>query len=103
MVSLGPVGSVGARQGPVWSHGSENQSYADTGQSSDPSGLVGFRRAKSVSDRFLPEPCFGMTGPDVARRIARLSHIGALLMNGRIQDPPQPWRSLTGPKPTNQL
>ena len=58
------------------------QSYTDTGQSSDLAGLVGSLRAISGSDGFPSEPCFGTTGPDMARRIARLSRIGARLMYG---------------------
>ena len=45
-----------------------------------PSGHIGFRWVSF-------EPCFGTTGPDGARRIARLSHIGARLMYGPIRDP----------------
>ena len=80
---MGPVGSQedtsGSRMVPS---GSVYQSYTDTGQSSDPSGLVGSRRAISGSDGFPAEPCFGTTRPDGARRIARLVRIGAQLMFG---------------------
>ena len=65
-----------------------DQSYTDTGQSSDLSGLVGSRRAILGSDRFPSEPCFDTTGPDKARWVARLSHIDAHLMYGTIRDPP---------------
>ena len=73
-----PLGPVRVRQGPVWSRIGPYimQSYSDTGQSSDPSGLVGSRRAISGSDGFPSEPCFGTTGPVGARRIARLSLLG---------------------------
>ena len=37
-------------------YGSVYQSYSYTGQSSDPSGLVGSHWAKSVSDKFPSEP-----------------------------------------------
>ena len=95
--------NVVARRGSSGSHmvpyGSVYQSYTDTGQSSDPSGLVGSRRAISGSDRFPSEPCFGTTGPDRARRIARLSRIGARLMYGPIRDPTASPRALpTGPR-----
>ena len=80
----GLMGWVGSRQGTSGSrmvpYRSTHLSYTDTGQSSDPSGLVGSRRVISGSDGFPSEPCFGMTGPDGARRIARLSRIGARLM-----------------------
>ena len=86
-VELGPVGS---RQGTSGSrmvpYRSVYRLYTDTGQSSDPSGLVGSLRAVSGSDGFPSEPCFGTTGPDEARRIARLSRIGARLMYGPIRD-----------------
>ena len=49
---MGPVGCQegmsGSRMGP---YGSVYQSYTDTEQSSDPSGLVGSRRAKTAFRR----------------------------------------------------
>ena len=82
----GLMGLVGSRWVPSGHvrvpYGSVYQSYTKTGQSSDPWGLVGSRRSESVSDGFPSEPCFGTTGPDMARRIARLSRIGARLMYG---------------------
>ena len=83
-------------------YGSVYQSYTDMGQSSDPSGLVGSRRAMSGSDGFPSEPCFGTTGPDGARRIARLSCIGVRLMFGPIRDPPASPRALRSPVETQQ-
>ena len=82
-VGWGPVGS---RQGTSGSHMVPSwfvfQSYTDTGQSSDPSGLVGSRRAISRSVGFPSETCFGTTGPVGARRMARLSRIDAQSMYG---------------------
>ena len=88
---LGPIrsqeGTSGSRMGTSVVPG-----Y--TGQWSDPSGLVGSRRAISSSDGFPSEPCFGTTGPDGCREIARLSHCGARLMYGPIRDPrASPWAS----------
>ena len=100
------LGLVWSRQGTSGSHmvpyGSVYQSYPDTGQSSDPSGPVGSRRAISGSDGFLSEPCFGTTGPDRARRIARLSRIGARLMYGPIRDPTASPRALRDPVGTQR-
>ena len=83
-------------------YGSVCQSYTDTGQSSHPSGLVGSRRAISGSDGFPSEPCFGTTGPDGARRIARLSRIGAQLMYGPIRDSMASPRALRSPVGTQR-
>ena len=80
----GLMGWVGSRQDTSGSrmvpYRSVYQSYTDTGQSSDPSGLVGSLRAISGSDGFPSEHCFGTTGPEGGRRVARLSRIGARLM-----------------------
>ena len=84
-------------------YGSVYQSYTDTGQSSDPSGLVGSRRAISGSDGVPSEPCFGTMGPDKARRVARLSRIDARLMYGPYgvpTGPPGACRDPTGPRRT---
>ena len=71
-VRLGLVGSQEGTSGSLMvPYESICQSYTDTGQSSDPSGLVRSCRAISGSDGFPSEPCFGTTGPDKARRIAR--------------------------------
>ena len=70
------------------------QSYTDTGQSSDPPGLVGSLQAISASDGFPSEPCFGTMGPVGARRIARLSRIGARLMYGPPGHATAPPRAL---------
>ena len=82
----GLMGLLGSRWVPSGHvrvlYGSVYQSNTNTGQSSDTCGLVGSRRAKSVSDGFPSEPCFGTMGPDKARRIARLSRIDARLMYG---------------------
>ena len=86
----GLMGWVGSRQGTsgshIWSRIGPyiSRSYTDTGQSSDPSGLVGSLRAISGSDGFPSETCFGTSGPVGARRIARLSRIGARLMYGPL-------------------
>ena len=81
----GPLGPDGVLQGPWGRRGeprrSVHQLCTDTGQS-NLSGLVGSRRTKSVYDGFSSDPCFSAMGPDRARRIARLSHIGARLMYG---------------------
>ena len=88
----GLMGLVGSRWAPSGHfrvpYGPVYQSYIvnDTGQSNGPSGLVGSRQAKSGSDGFPSEPCFGTTGPDKARRVARLSRIGARLMYRPIRD-----------------
>ena len=74
-----PQGTSGSRMVP---YRSVYQSYTNTGQSSDPSGLVGSCRAISGSDGFPSEPCFGTTGPFGARRVARLSRIDARLLYG---------------------
>ena len=80
---MGPVGSQEGTSGyPMVPYGSVHQSYTDTGQSSDPSGLVGSCRAISGSDGFPSELCFGTTGPVGARRVARLSLIDARLTYG---------------------
>ena len=56
---MGWVGPVGFRQGMSGSrmvpYRSVYQSYTDTGQLSDPSGLVASRRAMSGSDGFPSE------------------------------------------------
>ena len=103
---MGWVGPVRSRRGTsgfrMVPYGSVYQSYTDTGQSSDPSGLVGSRRAISGSDGFPSEPCFGTTGPDGARRIARLSRIGARLMYGPIREPTASPGALRGPLGTRR-
>ena len=78
------------------------QSYTDTGQSSDPPGLVGSLQAMSGSDGFPSEPCFGTTGPEVARRIARLSRIDARLMYGPPGHATASPRALRGPVGTQR-
>ena len=94
-ISLGPIR---ARQGPIWSHKGPYISRTLIRDSRvirrGSSGPVGPRQR---SDGFPSEHCFGTTGPDGARRIARLVRIGARLMYG----PPghataSPW-ALQGP------
>ena len=82
--------------GDLW--GSVYESHSDTSPpSSHPSRLVGSRQAISGSDRIPSEPCFGTTGPDGARQMARLPHIDTRLM---YMEPygnlPRP-RRLSGP------
>ena len=61
--------------------------------------------AESIFEGFPSKPCFGTTGPDGARRIARLSRIGARLMYGPIllvRDPTASPRALQGPVGTRR-
>ena len=97
-----PSGYVRVSMVPYRS-GSVYQPYTDMRQSRDPSGLVGSCWDISGSDGFPSEPCFGTTGPgDRARRVARLSRIGAQSMYGPIRDPPAAPRALRGPVGTRR-
>lgn len=65
-VPLCPKRSHQGPYGPIWMCISMTESYTDTGQSSDISRLVSFRRTKSGSNGFPSESCFGTMGPDGA-------------------------------------
>ena len=59
-------------------------------------------RAILGSDGFPSESCFGTTGPNGARQIARLFRIDARLMYGSIRDPMATPRALEGPVGTQR-
>ena len=71
-------------------------------QSSDPSRPVRSCRAISVSDGFPSEPSFGTTGPDGARGVVGLSHIGAQLTYRPIQEHLASPQALRGPVGTQR-
>ena len=77
-----PRGQVRVPYGPVW----VRKSYTDAGPG-DSRVIRRGSRAISGSDGFPSEPCFGTTGTNKARRVARLSRIGAQLMYGPIREP----------------
>ncbi len=78
------------------SDGSVSQSYTAAGQSSNPPRPIAPCRAISGPDGFLSEPYFGTTGPDAARRIARLTRVVLPLLYGPLQDPTSSTRVLRG-------